>query len=108
MSRIELNLVASAPWWDLTDTTLNVNPLRGRESRRHHSAFLSVLNHQKVKQSTHLCTSTSRVLVHFYLFTEGYFQYTVVQLYFVEIWYLEKNKICFQVEEMKKEDTVVA
>lgn len=24
-----------------------------------------------------------------YLFTEGYFQYTAVQFYFVEIWYIE-------------------
>lgn len=52
-----------------------------------------------------------RVLVHFYLFTEGYFQYTVVQLYFVEICYIEHieargeivGKNGFQVEEMKKE-----
>lgn len=64
------------------------------------------------------CTSTYCVLVHFYLFTEGYFQYTVVQLYFVEIWYIEhieewgkcwkKKKKSFQVEEMKKEEMLVA
>lgn len=45
--------------------------------------------HQNVERRAHLCTSTYCVLVHFYLFTEGYFQYTAVQLYFVEIWYIE-------------------
>lgn len=30
------------------------------------------------REKSPLCTSTYRVLVHFYLFTEGYFQYTVV------------------------------
>lgn len=71
--------------------------------------------HQEVERKAHLCTSTYHVLVHFYLFTEGYFQYTVVQLYFVEIWYiehiegmLEKEKISIQVDGMKKESTLVA
>lgn len=69
--------------------------------------------HQKVERRAHLCTSTYRVLVHFYLFTEGYFQYTVVQLYFVEIWYIEHIEECWkrisiQVDEMKKEAMLVA
>ena len=70
---------------------------------------------QKVERRARLCTSTYHVLVHFYLFTEGYFQYTVVQLYFVEICYVEhiegmlkKEKISIQVDEMKKEATLVA
>lgn len=89
-SGVKVNLVTTAPWWDLTDTILNVNPLRKGGKGRHQSAFLSLFfYHQKVERRAHLCTSTYRVLVHFYLFTEGYFQYTVVQLYFVEIWYIE-------------------
>ena len=50
---------------------------------------LLCFNQQKVERRAHLCTSTYRVLVHFYLFTEWYFQYTAVQFYFVEIWYIE-------------------
>lgn len=79
----------TAPRWDLTGTILNVNPLRYKEGIEG-IALPSLLcfTHQKVERRAHLCTSTYRV--HFYLFTEGYFQYTVVQLYFVEIWYIEE------------------
>lgn len=58
--------------------------------------------HQKVERRAHLCTSTYRVLVHFYLFTEGYFQYTVVQLYFVEIWYIDHIEESWKCWKKKK------
>lgn len=41
-SGVKVNLVTTAPWWDLTDTILNVNPLRKGGNGRHHSAFLSL------------------------------------------------------------------
>lgn len=67
----------TALWGALADTILNVNQ----------------------KRRAHRCTSGASV--QFYLFTEGYFQYTIVQIYFVEFLYSEE-KGTFRLMKWKK------
>lgn len=57
----------TAPWWDLTD---NSECKPKQEPKNVHPV---------------------QVYAFIYLFTEGYFQYTVVQIYFVEFPYSEEK-----------------